>query len=46
MNDPLRVHADVRFLEAVDALPAAPAMRTEREGVAGELLENWIVVPT
>jgi hypothetical protein len=46
MNDPLRVHANVGVLEAGDSLPAAPAMRKKREGVAGELLQDWVVVPT
>ena len=46
MNDPWRVHADVGFLEAGDALPAAPAMRKERKRVARELFQDWVVMPT
>ena len=44
MNDSLRVHPDVRILEARDPLPAPAAMRKQRECVSGELLQDRIVV--
>ena len=45
MHHTLNVDAHVGILDALDALPAAMAMRKERERVAGNLVEQGIVVP-
>jgi hypothetical protein len=39
----MHVDAEVRVLEAFDALPAEVTMREQREDVARDLLENWVV---
>lgn len=44
MHDPLHVDPYVRVLESLDPQPAALAVRKEGEGIAGDLLENRIVV--
>ena len=44
MNDPLRVHADVRILETRDPRAAPTAVRKQCERVSGVLLEDGIVV--
>jgi hypothetical protein len=46
VNDPLNMHADVGILEPLDLLPAQVAMREEREGVARDLFQNRVVVPS
>ena len=45
MDDALHVHPDVRVLDTRNAASAAMAMRKEREGVARDLIKDWIVVP-
>lgn len=44
MHDALHVDPHVRVLEPLDPLPAALAVRKEAERIAGDLLENRIVV--
>ncbi|MDQ2667041.1 MAG: hypothetical protein M3Z05_13655 [Gemmatimonadota bacterium] len=46
MNDPLGMHMHVRFLEAGYSLPASSTMRKKRECVAGELIQDGVVVTT
>ncbi|MEO8624145.1 MAG: hypothetical protein ABI625_23900 [bacterium] len=46
MHDTENVHPYISILDAFDPLTTPVAMRKEREGVAGDLIEDWIVVPT
>lgn len=44
MHHALHVHANVRILEPVDVSPAPMTLRKHGEDVAGELLQQWVVV--
>jgi hypothetical protein len=44
VHDPLHEDAHVGFLEPRDALTAPMAVREEREGVAGDLVEHRVAV--
>ena len=45
MHDALEVHPNVRVLEPFDAPPTTMAIGKEREGIARDLIEKWIVAP-
>jgi len=45
VHDALHVYPDVGVLEAIHALPAPMALRKERKGIAGELVEAGVVRP-
>ena len=44
MNYPEDMHPDIRVLEPRDLLPAQVALRKQGEGIAGNLVQDRVVV--